>query len=180
MTSTGTPIPMTWHEGAFRPASAHWARRAEKEFKDGDTYRLVDVPERSTAQHNRYFAMVQNAWDSLPPHLQERFPTAEHLRKFCLIQAGYSNSQSITCGSNMEAKKVAAFVRPIDEFSLVTVTGSVVSVYTAQSQNYRAMGKQVFRESADKVLEAVADLIGVTPAELKSSEPTQLQYLQAG
>ena len=56
---------------------------------------------------------------------------------------------------------MAAFVRPMDEHAVVLISEAVVSVYTAQSQSFRAMGKERFQASKDAVLEALADMIGV-------------------
>ncbi|MNE84166.1 hypothetical protein D3C80_1810410 [compost metagenome] len=63
--------------------------------------------------------------------------------------------------------RVAAFIKPMDEYAVVDVREAVVRVFTAQSQSYRAMGKKVFAESKEKVLDAIAALIGADPEDLK-------------
>ncbi|WP_216073446.1 hypothetical protein, partial [Acinetobacter baumannii] len=73
------------------------------------------------ASHNHEFAWLHEAWHSLPERYAEQFPSSEHLRKYALIQAGYSNSHSLVCGSKAEALRLAAFIRPMDEFAVVTV-----------------------------------------------------------
>jgi hypothetical protein len=74
----------------------------------------------------------------------EEFPTAEVLRKKMLIRAGYADERSIVCASKAEAQRVAAFVKPMDEYAVVTVREAVVRVYTAQSQSIKAMGAKPF------------------------------------
>jgi hypothetical protein len=107
---------------------------------------------------------------SLPDHLAEKFPTAEHLRKWALIRAGYSDSHTITCASKAEALRVAAFIRPIDEFAVVVTQGATVTRYTAKSQSRRAMGAKEFQDSKTKIMEVVARMIGVEPAQLPQQE----------
>ena len=65
--------------------------------------------------------------------------------------------------------RVAAFVRPLDDFAVVETDGLVVTVYTAKSQSMRAMGKKTFQESKDAVLRVIAELIGTDPTTLKQS-----------
>lgn len=169
MTGTGAPVEMVWADGILRPISPYWLRRAEKEFTEGEVYRIVDQPERSTASHQHYFAAINEAWRNLPPLLAERFPSAEHLRRYALIKAGYSNSQSMPCGSPAAAQRFAAFVRPLDEFAVVSVEGSVVAVYTSKSQSYRHMDKKTFQASKDAVLGVLADMIEVSKSELSEA-----------
>ena len=72
--------------------------------------------------------------------------------------------RSIVASSKAEALRVAAFIRPVDEFAVVTVIEAVVTIYTAKSQNMRAMGKKGFRASADAVLDFVSAMIGTSRA----------------
>lgn len=159
------PMVFQWDGLAMIPARA---KLADQLFVVGEHYTLVQHRDRSQASHNHYFAAIHDAWLNLPEELAERFPTSEHLRKFALIKAGYCDSQSIVCASKAEAGRVAAFVRPTDEFSIVAVNGATVTRYTAKSQSMRAMGKKVFQESKDAVLEVVAAMINVAPRELSA------------
>lgn len=178
--SSGAPIECIWNGAAFRPVTPYWVRRADKEYAKGEVLRLVNQQARSTNSHNHYFAAVANAFDNLPPLVAERFNSPDALRKYALIKGGYCTSESVVCPSHADALRVAAFVRPIDEFALVTVAKNVVTRYVAKSQSYREMDKKTFAESKDRVLEIIAELIGVTSNELKASEPTQRDYLAAG
>tara|TARA_R110000823_G_scaffold39872_1_gene106233 strand:- start:159 stop:671 length:513 start_codon:yes stop_codon:yes gene_type:complete len=158
------PINYTWDGEALRPLHP---KLADKHLVIGERYTLVEHQARSQSSHNHYFAALNEGWQNLPEHLAERFATAEHLRAFALIKAGYHDSHSITCASKAEALRVAAFVRPTDEFSIVTVNEATVTRYVAQSQSMRAMGKQKFQESKSAVLEIVSAMVGVQPEDLR-------------
>lgn len=167
--TSGAPIEAVWDGEAFRPVSPYWARRADKQFARGEILRLTDNPERSTATHQHFFAMVTETWRNLPPLMAERFPSPDHLRKWALIKAGYCNTHSMPCSSAAEARRLAAFIRPMDEFSVVTVEKSMVTMFTAQSQSYRSMDKKTFAESKEKVLDILAAEIGVAKQELSDN-----------
>lgn len=157
------PMLFDWTGDAMVPLRP---KLADEHFVVGQRYTLIEHHQRSQASHAHYFACVSEAWKNLPEHLAERFPTAEHLRKYALIKAGYSDSTSIVCASKAEAQRVAAFVKPADEFSIVIVNEATVTRYVAKSQSHRAMGKQVFQESKSAVLDVIAAMIEVAPRQL--------------
>lgn len=162
--STPYPLDFQWNGEAMIPKSQ---KLADRQYVVGEFYRLVPHEERSGASHKHYFAAVHDAWQNLPDEMALQFPTSEHLRKFALIQAGYCTERTIACSSKEEARKIAAFVKPFDEFAIVIVRGTVIRVFNAKSQSNRAMNKKDFQDSKDKVLGIVSQLIGVKPAELK-------------
>jgi len=129
-------------------------------FADG-RYLLEAHHERSHARHKAYFAALAQAWHSLPEALVELHPSPEHLRKHALIACGWRDDRYIDCGNAEQARKTAAFVRPLDSFAVVTTEGRIVRVWTAQSQSYKAMGRTDFNQSMDDVLSWVAALVGV-------------------
>lgn len=159
------PIIYTWDGERMEPLR-RFANVCDRQFTIGETYCLIQHEHRSQASHNQFFAIVHRAWENLPEHLAERFPTAEHLRKYALIKAGYRDERTIVAASKAEAQRLAAFVRPMDEYAVVTVSEAVVSVYTAQSQSMKSMGKQRFQASKDAVLAVLAEMIGVSPETL--------------
>lgn len=172
-------IDCFWDGQVFKPVNPYMVRRAAKEFTEGEIVHLADQPERSLKSHAFYFASVNTAWRNLPAVDSERFPSPSHLRRYALIKAGFFNSQSMPCGSESAARRFAAFVRPMDEFAVVDVRGSVVTVYTAKSQSVKAMGREEFNRSKEAVLEVLADMIGVTRADLEKSEQPPPAYSQA-
>jgi hypothetical protein len=162
------PEPFVWtDEGVMKPLRP---RRADAFYAVGERYILAPVALRSDATHKHEFAWLREAWMSLPDHLAERFPTSEHLRKWALIRAGYSDSHTITCFSKAEALRVAAFIRPIDEFAVVVTHEATVTRYTAKSQSRRAMGAKDFQDSKTKIMEIVARMLDVEPAALPEHE----------
>lgn len=152
-------------EGVWR-AKRGFAKRADAEYVIGQDYLLEPIEHRSAATHRHYFASIADAWSNLPEHLAERFQNPEALRKYALIRAGYADQRQIVAASKAEAQRLATFIRPMDEYALVTVTEAVVTVYTARSQSMRSMGKNDFAESKERVLSIVAGMIGAKPEEL--------------
>jgi hypothetical protein len=134
-------------------------------FTVGERYKMEAHEERSHASHNHEFAVIEQAWQSLPEQYANEpwAQTPEHLRKYALIRTKFCNTQTFPCGSHSEAKRWAANLRPLDEYSIVTVDGSMVYRFTAMSQSKRAMGAKVFQESKQAILEFIGDLIGVAP-----------------
>lgn len=165
----GAPIPMVfeWTGEAMTPLSP---RLADRQYVVGEHYRLAVEGERSQASHNFYFAAIHDAWLNLPAETAAQFLNETHLRKHCLIKAGYCDKKPVLCASNTEALKLAAYVQTFDEYAIVTVEGSLVTIFTAQSQSKAAMGsKAVFEESKNKVLDIIAGMIGVTADTLRSN-----------
>lgn len=166
--SMNTPLSYIWDGEAFAVLARHQLA-ADRQFTIGQTYKLDVVEERSAVSHSHYFAALNEAWSNLPDDLAERFQTVEHLRKYALIKAGYFDERSIVCASKAEASRVAAFVKPMDDFAIVATSEATVRVFTAKSQAVRAMGKEVFQDSKTKVLEIVADMIGTSRAQLSQA-----------
>jgi hypothetical protein len=144
-----------WNGVCFIPARPELVERALRP----DQHVLLEIHhERSHAKHRAFFASLAEAWASLR---SDEFPTVEHLRKFALIRSGWYDERFIACDSPEMAARVAAFIRPMDEFHVVMVDGSVVRQWTAKSQSYKAMGRDAFNKSMDDVLGFVAGLLGV-------------------
>lgn len=161
------PILFQWDGEAMVPLKRH-AKACDAEFAIGGIYPLVTHESRSRVSHDHYFAAIHEAWLNLPENVAEQFPTEEHLRKKSLIKAGYCDETSIVAASKAEALRIAAFIRPIDDFAIVVVQGATITRFTAKSQSLKAMGKKVFQESKQAVLDVIADLIGVEPEALSS------------
>lgn len=160
-----TPIVYRWNGEAMEPL-ARFHNVANAEFVIGETYPLVEQHERSSASHNHFFASLGDAWANLGEDAAERFPTSEHLRKWALIRAGYRDERTFVAASKAEALRLAAFVKPMDDYAVVVVRDAVVTVWTAKSQSMKAMGRKAFQESKDAVLQIVAGMIGATPEQL--------------
>lgn len=160
-----TPIRYVWDGECHRPASPFWQRRADEQFVVGEPVDLLRHDGVSTASRGHYFAQLKEIWTNLSDEDAAQFPTVDHLRKHALIATGYRDERKIVCASVLEARKVAAFIRPLDEYALVVARGEVVVVATAKSQSASAMGKHAFQKSKTDVLEWGWARIGVTPQE---------------
>lgn len=167
MTDTAPPVPFQWDGEVMKPLQP---KRADAFYTVGERYIMVPVSHRSDATHKHEFAWLREAWMNLPEALADDFPTSEHLRKFALIKAGYFDSHTITCGSRAEALRVAAFIKPIDEFAVVVTNAATVTRYTAKSQSRKAMGAKDFQESKTAIMDLIAGMIGVAPKELAGAE----------
>jgi len=111
-------------------------------MSSGSVIRLIELQERSRQSHNHYFSTLSKAWNNLPEHLVECFPSVEYLRKFALIKCGFYNSRSIIASSVKQVRDLANFMKQVDEFSICIVRKCLVTIYTAQSQSLKAMGKK--------------------------------------
>jgi hypothetical protein len=162
---SGSVAPYVWDGAAMRPMPAFAALIGER-FAVGEVVSLEPAEERSSASHRHYFACIREAWVNLPESLAARFPTEEHLRKHALIKAGYCEQRSIVCTSKAEARRVAAFIQPIDAYAVVMVEGPVIFQFAAQSQTTTTMSKAQFQASKEAVLDILAGMVGVDPVAL--------------
>lgn len=157
MSETIPPLVFRWEGDALSPMHP---KQCDKHLVIGQQYVMTEYKHRTDVTHRHYFAAVANGWQSLPDYMLVSYPTPEVLRKKLLIKCGYADERSIVCASKAEALRVAAFIKPMDEYAIVTAREAVVRVYTAQSQSMRAMGKAEFQASKQKVLDALDDLLG--------------------
>jgi hypothetical protein len=161
------PVYFNWDGESMTPATPYMARLADKHYVVGETYSLIPFAARSAKSHNHFFASVADAWSNLPDDRLEEYPSAEHLRKKALIRKGYCDERSIVCASKAEAQRVAAFIKPLDDYAIVIAKDCVVTVYTAKSQSAKAMGAQEFGESKKAVFEYLDALLGVPVGQTK-------------
>lgn len=159
---------MRWSGEAFEPLD-RFKRKADEQYTVGEVYAIDAQQPRSKASHSHYFACVHEAWKNLPETIASQFPDAETLRKYALIKTGYSDQWSYVCGNKTEARRLAAFLRPLEEFAVITATEATVTMYTARSQSGRAMGREEFQKSKDDVLNFLSELIGTSVTDLKKA-----------
>lgn len=161
------PITFIWSEAeqTMRPFGVGMAKRAAEDYGDGEIVRLSEHQERTQQSHGHYFAVLHELWQSLPEQVrlsEDWAESEEAMRKHALIKVGYYNVQELPCETVAEAKRWAARLRPLDDYSIVTVSGTIVRRFTAKSQSMHAMpGKHEFNDSKAKVLGYLADLIGL-------------------
>lgn len=145
---------------------------ASRLYRPGTEYSLIPHRGRSEKAHGLYFKCLELAWKNLPDEHRlradgtDRYPTSEHLRKAALIKEGYADEHSILCANEAQAQNTAILARALDGYAIIKVSGPVVTVWTAKSQSHHAMGHEAFSESMQKILEHVADMLGISSQQL--------------
>lgn len=154
------PLEFQWTGEAMVP---RWPKRADRLYIVGEVYPLAPWEDRSLVSHNHQFAFIGEAFKQLPEqyHNEPWAQSPEHLRKFGLIRNGFCNTQTYPCGTRAEAERWARNLRPLDEYSVVSVEGTTVYRFTAESQSRRAMGKKRFQESKQALMDWLDDLLHV-------------------
>lgn len=166
-----SPLTYQW-DGESMVLLPRHRRQADQAFTIGEHYTLVEVKDRSPASHRHYFAMIKDAFASMPDHMAGRWANAEHLRKEALIRKGFCDTRTFAASSNAEAARIVAFLRPKDSFAVYQITGRVITEYTAWSQDYASMDRETFQRSKDAVIDYLAEALGVESAALaKQAEP---------
>lgn len=146
---------------------------ALRQFAAGEEYPMIVLEARSRASHAQYFAEIGESFKNLPEDLAPRFPSAEHLRKWCLIETGWCSEKESDWETKRDAMRYVAFVREtVDEYARITVhrnsdRSTKVIVRQAKSQSTAAMGKAMFEESKHAVLDLITSMIGVKRSELR-------------
>lgn len=144
-----------------------YGKIADLQFHDGEEYPLVVLEARSRESHNHYFAAVAEGWHNLPEEISARFPSAEHLRKWALIECGWFDEHEVDCGTKRAAREAAMLCRRLDVFARIHIHESMVLVRRATSQSAKAMGKGEFENSKRAVLDLISSMIGVPSSALK-------------
>ena len=156
---------MLWDGKVFRPSPSFRAY-CDREFVIGETYPMAPVEERSSASHNHYFAALQEGWRNLSEENAKHFPTAEHLRHWALVQTGYFHEAYYTLASEDYARKLALDLRKRDPYAIITLSGRLVRIFTAESQSTASMKKERFQKSKDDVLDLIAAMARTSRVQL--------------
>lgn len=166
------PILTRWTGGSFVPANAPMQKRCNEHFVIDEVYKIEFREERSGNSHRFFFASVSEAWRNLPENIANLYPSPDFLRRKALVMAGYADEIDIPLpdGTPAEmAREIAKTIRKLDSYAVIIPSGDVIKVYRAKSQSVRSMNKADFEASKNAVLSIVADMVGVTPAELASN-----------
>lgn len=161
-----SPLIFTWQGDCFTPLK-RFEKTCDERFVIGEHYTLEEVQERDMIKHRRQFAFVREGWANLPEcYANEPWAqSSEHLRKYALIRNGYCHTETFTCSSNAEAMRWAPRLRADNEYAIVSVKGTLIYRFTAESQSKRAMGAERFYESRKAVMAFVDSLLGVESGE---------------
>lgn len=153
--------------------------RQVQAFVVGKVYRLKEEQERSEESHGHYFLLINRAFDNLPERYADVFASADHLRKWCLIKAGYRTDRTFVMPSPEHALALLAFIQPLDPYAVIVPDGNLVSVYTARTQKLLRSGndgmdKAEFEASKEAVLRECSRLLGVDVVTLSAQEAPSL------
>lgn len=177
------PVVFSW-DGEHMVPLSRFGPLCDRQFVIGENYTLEVVEQRSAESHRHYFACLHAAWENLPEVHGNRWITAEDLRKWALVEAGYFEETTFICHSKAEAVRLAGYLQSIGGPCVVVVEGKLVARRVAKSQSMKAMSKKEFQASKDAVLAVVAKLIGVDIAALTNqaavSHPIDGEILDAG
>lgn len=161
-------IECVWDGSVFRPATPFMLRRASEKFGEGELVMMSAEEARSMRSHRHLFAALADLWSNLPERfaLEPWAQSPEHFRRFLLIRAGYSETTTYACESKAEALRLAAAIRPLDEFGIVVARGQTVFRFAAKSQSVKAMGAKDFAASKTAILDLAETLVagGELPA----------------
>ena len=135
----------------------------------GEVHGWQMAENRSKATHDHFFAVVNEAWKSLPEELCDDFPSPEHLRKWALIKSGFCTQTDIVCANNDEAIRLVSKVKAMDRYSLVAMDAKTVTIWIADSQRRDAMGREEFQTAKERAIDVISGLIGTDAASLKEA-----------
>ena len=147
----------------FASPDGTWSRRMPA--TSVYAYRMLVGAERSASEHRFYMASVAEAWKNLPEELAHEFPSPDALRRWALIHEGFCDIVKVV-GHRKSMRRIEGYsVIEVDDEGTMTIR-------TARSQSYAAMGKKEFQASKTAVLEYLATLVKTTPDELKRAAAT--------
>ena len=157
-----SPMIFEWNGEAMVPTSRFIAE-ANRRYVVHERYMLEETHERNMVKHRRQFAFVKEAWKNLPDCYRDEpwAQSPDHMRRYFLIKCGYSHTETIPCGSNAEALRWLPRLRADNPYAIVTVRGSLIYRYTAESQSLPAMGAQRFYESRAAIMAEIDALMQV-------------------
>jgi hypothetical protein len=158
-------IAFIWDGRTMVPLDRYRAL-ADRQFRAGQEYALVPHQARSDKSHSHYFACLKKTWENLPEKEAKFFLTAEHLRKWCLVKEGYADENTHVCQTEAAAMELAALIRTLDGYAVMQISGTILTIWTAKSQDHHHMNHEEFQTSKTKVLERCAAMIGATLKEL--------------
>lgn len=159
---------------AMVPA-VRYRKVAGEQYAQGEEYPLIVLEPRDRKSHNHFFAAVSDAFDNLPEGIAARFPTADHLRRWVLVETNWFDEKEFDCPDEKFAKRLALFVRTEDEYARVIVHRPdpenprdkwKVIVRRAMSQDFASMGKEAFQKSKWDVLHYLEEIIGLAKGSL--------------
>jgi len=162
-----------WDGAAMQPIP-YFQKTAAAEFKQGETYRLVEMSDRSIRSHRHFFACLNEAWQNFSDDEKEQFPSVEYLRKWCLTYTSFCDMYETTLPTIAEAYRMREHIKRRSVYSRVSITttaaGTVLREFVPHSQSLILMPhNRTFQKSKSEVLDVLARKLGVTIEELEEA-----------
>src|SRR3990172_8166105 len=131
---------------------------------------------RSPDDHRRFFGLIAAAFHHWPEDHEFQPDTAEHLRAWLLIKAGYRTVTPIECEwldnqtalARLVALAIEGALRAQKGYSFVRVHGDRIAVFAARSIDWETLDQKAFapvREAVEGVIKAET---GLDPDQLLS------------
>lgn len=139
------------------------------QFEKGVLYRLTAEEERSLVSHRHYMAVIAEAYNNLPHQYDGMFRSPNHLRYWCLIVRGFCDEKIVILDTPADAQKFADYVIGQGDNMHAQISGPIVKIWTAHSQRFSregGMDKETFQASKDAVFDQLADMLGISTAQL--------------
>jgi|SRR5215831_20560315 len=162
------PLLAKWDGEVFRPMP-YFRRQVVEQFKPGEIYRLIEHGDRSAESHRHFFACVHEAWNNLREDDADRFPSADHLRKWALTFTPFCDIRSYRAASHSEALRVAKMMTEGEQYVRCEVEDKQVTIYTPHSQAYASMNNRAFQQSKSAVLDVLARKLGVSVQSIEAA-----------
>lgn len=182
---TFRPVLMTWNaRERTMKLEPRFARIADAQFEDGESYPMEVVEHASDKDRAHYFASIRNAWQNIrDQETLEVLSTPNKLRQWSLIVCGYCDVTvfgPLSRRSAIKSAETAAInFRKNDDYVEISIRKTIdeetqreawlVVIKTAQSQSRAAMKREAFRASKIAVLEVLAGHIEVKRRDLERS-----------
>lgn len=161
------PVIMRYEgDGIFKAVAPVMVARCEAAYERGQMYRNEFREDRSGPSHRQYFAMINEFYNQLPEDIASNFQGPDELRAFALIKKGFADHVDVTLGDESLAQRIARLLirlrkRYFKHYAVIIPKGTVVRIYTAQSQSYKAMDRKRFQASKEATLGFLSDLTGI-------------------
>lgn len=162
-----TTITLTYAgNGSFEASSNLDKSVISNNYRQGERVTFSDVKPRSYKNLKWWHAIVKKAWDNLPDHHVERWPTPEHFRKAVLCAVGHSDISNEIYSTKEDALKAITAARFSDDYLVVFTEGNIATIMKAKSQSYKAQGQKDFKETIDRALQEMSGLLNCDVTEL--------------
>lgn len=165
------PISYLWDGGVMHPFGPRQQRLADQQFVQGERYMLEEWQTRSDPEHARYFALLNEAWETMPELRNGRWASPDKMRKWALVEKGFCRTNNYPAATEKEARRFVSwqtreYGAQADEIKIwiekaKTGKGWLVYWQEAESQNYKEMSAARFRASVKAVFAAVSEELGV-------------------